>query len=835
MKKMVPLLVMVLFLFGCGSSPEKEITVSYEICPPEISGHVLYIPFPRDIEVDGDLSDWEGLPVTVVDRGPKLIPGGQFSFSTAAKGNTLYVYMLAVDPNIVTGKHGSDYWNEDSMEVYFNFSDDVFATGYGEGIYQININPGDRGNSDPKELTLTGSNSSQADVSGYVFETEEGWGFEIAVTMPFEVGHGKEIGFQAHLNGASLKDRNQKLIWSRNDVKDNSYENPRLFGQALFFEIGATTLPPYSMFEEEIPEAFIAVNQAGYYLNRNKKAVLPLEEEKRSYSWTLIDEESGKSVFNGKTAAAYLDKASGDYINEIDFSDFKEPGRYYLLIPALKVKSVPFTIGDDIYGNLPVDSMAYFYRNRSGTPIEAQYAGGEEYARGPGHLSDSEVTGYKGRDGQGQSWVGTEYTLDASKGWYDAGDVGKYVVNGGIAAWTLMNTADILPGYYGDGSLSLPEGNNGAPDVLDEARWEMEFLLGMQVPEGYKKAGMVHHKLHDVHWGPIPWLPPAEYDNDNDHSNPNGGRYLMPPSTAATLNLAATAAQSSRLWADYDADFSSRCLDAAEKAWKASRENPLFLYGNIPGEGGGNYDDSNVDDEYFWAAAELYAATGKEVYLDFLKASVYWNQTREFSKTGPSSIWWGGTAALGRITLAMVETDLSDEDRKHFRDQIIAQADYYLSLTEEGYGPSLPVTGYVWGSNSNMLNNSILIACAHRFTGDDKYMTGLISALDYLMGMNGLNFSFVSGYGTNSLSHPLHHFWADQPHKGFPKVPAGVVAGGPNENPSDPTAQAPEVTSRGISKRYVDSSKSWSTNEVAINWNSPLAWISAYVDSEIGK
>ncbi|MDC7223804.1 MAG: glycoside hydrolase family 9 protein [Spirochaetales bacterium] len=832
MKRIACSLLVALLLFACGSTGE---TVSYEICPPEISGRVIYIPFPCSITVDGDLSDWEGLPHSVVDRGPMAGAEDRFTFAVAARENTFYLYMIADDPHIITGQHGKDFWNEDSLEVYFNFSDDLFASSYGEHIYQININPGDRGNRDPKALTLTGSNSSLAEVSGHVFDREEGWGCELAVTMPFTAEHGKEIGFQAHMNGASEKDRDVKLIWSRNDEKDHSYQNPRLFGQGLFFEIGADTLPPYSLFGEDKPDSHIAVNQTGYFPDGPKEALFPWEKKTGTFEWSLVKEETGEVVYGGTTEKSLFDQASGDYINRIDFSDFREEGRYHLTIPSENVTSESFSIGDDIYSNLPMESMAYFYRNRAGIAIEARYAGGEEYARGPGHLSDGEVTGFKGKDPSGRFWEGTEYTLDAAKGWYDAGDVGKYVVNGGIAAWTLMNTEDCLPGYFADGTLSLPEQENGVPDVLDEARWEMEFLLAMQVPAGYEQAGMVHHKLHDVHWGPIPWLPPAQYDNDNGHSDPDKGRYLMPPSTAATLNLAATAAQSSRLWADYDEEFSRTCLEAAEKAWIAARDNPIFLYGNIPGEGGGNYDDGNVEDEFFWAAAELYAATGKEPYRDYLQNSPYYDDLREFSPTAPSAIWWGGTATLGRITLATVENGLEEQEKELFRSQIITMADYYLGLTDEGYGPSLPPTGYVWGSNSNMLNNALLIAYAHRFTGEEKYREGLLSCLDYLLGKNALNRSYISGYGSKALSHPLHHFWADQPDKGFPKVPAGVLAGGPNESPSDPTAQTPEIMARGVSKRYVDSSKSWSTNEVAINWNSPLVWISAYVDGAINK
>ena len=131
------------------------------------------------------------------------------------------------------------------------------------------------------------------------------------------------------------------------------------------------------------------------------------------------------------------------------------------------------------------------------------------------------------------------YTLDVRGGWYDAGDHGKYVVNGGIAAWQLLNSYEraeqrsVTPTAFGDGTLAIPEKANGVPDLLDEARWEVEFLLKMQAPDG-----MAHHKIHDENWTGLPTRP--ELDDQP--------RRLSATSTAATLNLAAVAAQAARLW-----------------------------------------------------------------------------------------------------------------------------------------------------------------------------------------------------------------------------------------------------------------------------------------------
>src|SRR5690606_9968591 len=159
-----------------------------------------------------------------------------------------------------------------------------------------------------------------------------------------------------------------------------------------------------------------------------------------------------------------------------------------------------------------------------------------------------------------------------------------------------------FPNVYPDGSLKIPENNNGVSDLLDEARWEMEFLLSMQIPQGQDGAGLAHHKIHDRTWEPIPVMPPTEMNNDNNHEVENAGRYLYPVSTAATLNLAASAAQCARIWKDIDSAFAEQCLLAAEIAWQAALAKPNIYAGNTPGEGGGNYDDTFVEDEFYWAA-----------------------------------------------------------------------------------------------------------------------------------------------------------------------------------------------------------------------------------------
>lgn len=802
------------------------ITAQDSLAPDEITGSAVYVPFPVAITLDGATDDWAGVPVTHVDRGSMLSPdaaeNGAFDFALAADDVNLYILMTMPDQNIVTGQHGVDFWNEDSLEFYVNFTGDFLADSYTAGIAQVNINPGSIGLTDADALEVSGMNAASLNVSGIVFKTETGWGFEGAVPLPETPTHGLEIGFQAHANGATELDRNVKLMWSLADTADTSWNDPSVFGRAIFFEVGSADIPQPSVVVEE-PEPvrdFIAVNQTGYFTNSVKKAVYAREAKTTgSPPFQLIDDATGEMVYAAISGAAVEDEASGDVVYALDFSQFNTPGTYRLRVNS--IESAPFTIGNTIYDRLKVDALRYFYLNRSGIELTPEFAG-DAYARPAGHVSDNDVTCFKG-DAAGQTFEGCDYRLNAAGGWYDAGDFGKYVVNGGIATWTLLNWYERSPESFADGSLNIPESGNGIADILDEARWEMEWMLSMQVPEGAPLAGMAHHKLHALTWDGLPALPPTNVEN----SDPQKERLLMPPSTAATLNLSATAAQCARIWREIDAAFAERCLQAARTAFDAALAHPDIFYGSIPGNGGGDYGDGDVSDEFYWAASELFITTGEDMYRDALMDS------RHF-KTFPGGMWWGGTGALGTISLLTVANELPDDELASLRDQIITAADNYRTIVEtEGYGVPMRASEYVWGSSSAVLNNAIIMALAYEFTEDEGYLNAVVRSMDYLLGNNANDISFVSGYGTRAMSHPHHRVWANLPPQ-FPPPPPGAIAGGANGSPADQKLIA-EAGDLPIARRYVDHVDSYSSNETAVNWNTVLVWVSAYLDKQFNS
>ncbi|RFB04300.1 glycosyl hydrolase [Parvularcula marina] len=588
---------------------------------------------------------------------------------------------------------------------------------------------------------------------------------------------------------------------------------------------------------EPVGATSVDLNQHGF-LPKAPKGATVITDATAPLVWQVVD-ASGEVLAEGESEVFGDDAASGQHVHRIDFSSLKMAGEGYVL-QAGGETSVPFDIGTDVYDNLKYDALAFFYHQRASTPIEAEYVG-EVWARPTAHDPD-EATCYGPEDVRGNDWGGCPYTLDVSRGWYDAGDQGKYVVNGGISVWTLLNYYEWAKGApaFMDGDVRIPEAGNGVSDLLDEARWEMEFMLAMQVPEGttlrlprgnqYRNlealvfnevdaSGMAHHKMADEYWTALPTPP---------HEDP-ATRYLHYPSTAASLNLAATAAQCARIWQGLDGAFAARCLDAAERAYAAAKRLPDIFPITVTDGGSGGYGDGQLEDEFYWAATELYLATGKPSYEEDMRGSKYF-----LSMPGVANgrdISWGSVDVLGTLSLLVADSDLSAEEIELVQSRLFETADRFAAEAEaEGYG--VPFSrSYNWGSNGDMSNRGIILAYAYNLTGKDEYFKALTGVLDYLLGRNPLKQSYVAGYGENPMKAPHHRFWLRVLDEDLPPPPPGALAGGPNgTNAPDEVIQELKEQGCVMQTCYADDYRAYSLNEVAINWNAPFFWVAAAYD-----
>lgn len=267
--------------------------------------------------------------------------------------------------------------------------------------------------------------------------------------------------------------------------------------------------------------------------------------------------------------------------------------------------------------------------------------------------------------------------------------------------------------------------------------------------------------------------------------------------------------------------------------------------------GGGAYGDDDVTDEFYWAAMELFITTGNKDYYKDAEKSEYFldvptSMTSGESVDGVGSFDWGNTAALGTLSAVLNMGSFEKSDAKKINSSIEKAADYYIDIeNSQGYG--LPYgqsqisyndsdTGYIWGSNSVVTDNSIIIAYAYLTTNDSKYLDGVVSGLDYILGRNANDYSYVTGYGTHAVEYPHHRYWAWLIDDSFPKAPCGVMCGGPNSGMEDPWVRGSGWKKGKIApqKCYLDHIEAWCVNECTINWNSSLAWIVGFTAQENG-
>lgn len=719
------------------------------------------------------------------------------------------------------------------------------------------------------------------------------------------------------------------------------------------------------------------------------------------------------------------------------------------------VQSELFRIGQkNIYASLKKDALFSFYHQRSNEKIEP-YADGTDASvfwkntignlfHDVGTAKDSSVGCYSGTDLHGNVWPGCDNrTFNVSKGWYDAADHGKYVVNGGISVWTLQNLAErlqikgSLPNAFPAGMMNFQSSHNPYSDLLTEARIEMEFMLNMQIPKGqgitmslpvgyqaisaqglpinnwttnrptqgvYQTrkldgikqyanntvpgsisfnggqlpsleialnltsgidvGGMVFHSVTDRCWTGIP-TNPASYNVDCNGQDPiittlynsddNNKRVLNYPTTAATLNVAATAAQCYRVWKTVDAAFAERCLQASKDAWDAavrirrdygdvfryeyqntsnnsaagvSNTSPSWKsvdtsinstnlktleYGFALSPnflGGGNYGDLRLRDEYYWAGMELYLATKDTNYLknadSFISTGALatddrnrgdYNQYSLSSQQGfpiYSYDWingfnWQNVAALGSISAIVADpafrvegsislsgltgtrtsplTNLLSRARtivdKQIERKLSGSAVASYKTPSMPYDPNDNNTNFPWGSNGEILNRAMILALAADYTNnaaDQKvFRDGVVASMNYLLGNNPLKRSYISGYGANALSNPHHRFFAKNASLGWATIPAGFIAGGPNTRDMASVEAGATRNTQGeiddesakyflnITRKqclinpnsdagavypmrcHTDHWLDFGSNEIAINWQAPLVWVSEFL------
>ncbi|MFO1338433.1 MAG: glycoside hydrolase family 9 protein [Burkholderiaceae bacterium] len=558
--------------------------------------------------------------------------------------------------------------------------------------------------------------------------------------------------------------------------------------------LAAGLLAPLAPRAAPAEPAAIAVNQVGFLPAAAKWAVVPASPAQR---FQVVDAATGVPVFSGTLGAPGTWAPAQATVRLADFSALSAPGRYRLRVDGL-ADSPPFAVAPDAYAALNAAGLKAFYFNRAGTALLPEHAG--PYARPAGH-ADTQVRVHASAASPGRP----EGTVFASpQGWYDAGDYNKYAVNSGISTYTLLAAYEHFPAFFQRQDLHIPESGNGLPDVLDEALWNLQWLLTMQDPGD----GGVYHKLTNL-----------AFDGMVMPHQATAPRYVVQKTTAAALDFAAVMATASRVFAGFEAQrpgLAARMRAAAEKAWRWAQAHPGEVYRQPADVKTGGYDDDHLADEFAWAAAELYITTGDDGYYRALDPARVANGVPAWSDVAPLA-WVSLAQHRARLT-PLADQRLIAERVDTLATELAAR--WQASAYRVGMGEG----DFIWGSNAVALNQALMLIQGYRLSGTRAQLDAAQALLDHVLGRNALGRSMVTGFGSRPPLHP-HHRPSEA--DGVEAPVPGFLVGGPNPGQQD-KAGCPVAYPSGLpALAYLDDVCSYASNEVAINWNAPLVYVTA--------
>jgi endoglucanase len=549
----------------------------------------------------------------------------------------------------------------------------------------------------------------------------------------------------------------------------------------------------------------IRLNQIGFYPGAPKTAVIA-GTNTGSFQIQTLDK---KGLFNGTIRKSINPTFGGLFTGIADFTSFTNPGKYIVYVPGSGY-SYPFEIKRSVHHAVAAGSIKAYYFMRASIPLKERYAG--KWNRAAGHpdinvlIHPSAATDKRPAN----------MSISSPRGWYDAGDYNKYIVNSGISTSTLLSLCEDFPVYIKTVKLNIPESGNGIPDILNEVLWNLRWMLTMQDPDD----GGVYHKLTN-----------AVFDKMEMPDKGTEPRYVVQKGTAATLDFAAVMAQASRIFSKYKTQLpglADSCLTQANKAWAWAKKNPNVAYNQDemnkkfePKVTTGDYGDRNFTDEFIWAASELFVTTQRR---DFLK------DINLLSDTNMPVPTWSQVRLLGYYTLVKKSASFGQnapKDLPEIKKRLLASADNLISGADKTAYQTVMTKSrrnFGWGSNSVAANQGVLLIQAFRLSNDKKYLDYELANLDYLLGRNGTGYCYLTGFGSKSPMHPHHRpSVAD----GIAEPVPGLLAGGPNPGMQDKI----KVPSINPDEAYIDDDRAYAANEIAINWNAPFAYLANAIEA----
>ncbi len=559
----------------------------------------------------------------------------------------------------------------------------------------------------------------------------------------------------------------------------NRLEYIKFFIVSLLFIFINSTIIAASVSTDTNQGKAVFINQVGYLPDQQKWIVA----SKGGDEFTIVNEDTKEVVFRGKLES-FDDQTSDRDVLRGEFTPVKKPGKYHAEVKGAG-SSYVFSIGNDVYDNLLKDSLRFYFIQRCGIALQDQETG----IRHP--VCHSEDAYIAREDGFHKKMD----KVNSTGGWHDAGDYGKYSTTTAVTVAQLLTVFELWPEKFSDGQLNIPESGNKIPDILDEAKYGLDWLLTMQRPDG-----AVYHKIAGRYF---PGLSTPDFDMQK--------RYIYGISSSDTAKFAAVSAIASRVFEKIDPDFSARTKKASLKAWDflSSNSNFIWDHDDFDDEGSGSYFVVSDFRDRVWAALEISAISGDPKIKGWIETNL--------NDYYPNAITWRDASLLGFLHY----WKSADADKK-FKDmiagRIASMADNYMKSSESsGYRYSLSFDNFSWGSNEDGLSSGISMILANYIKPTAGYLAAAQAQLDFILGQNPLSKCFVSGFGSNPLKSPHNRLTASTGIT-FP----GILAGGPNnksESGIEPAGKGPFS--------YTDSQGAFSCNEPAIDYNAALVFVVA--------
>lgn len=564
-------------------------------------------------------------------------------------------------------------------------------------------------------------------------------------------------------------------------------------------------LATVAAFAQESP---VRLNQSGFYTHGPKRVAVTGKVPSGVF---YVTTPNGKdTLYTGTLQEEKTSRWSSTRVRLADFTAFTKKGRYTLRVPGIPA-SYSFEIGNAPFRNVAAASLKGFYFQRASMPIEERYGG--KWKRPAGHADTHVLVHPSAADALRPA--GT--VISTPGGWYDAGDYNKYIVNSGITMYMLFAAYESFPEYFTSFRIDIPESRNNVPDILDEALYNLRWMLTMQDPSD----GGVYHKCTNANFDKMV-MP---------HEATTAPRYVVQKSLTATLDFAAVTAMAARIFTKYNQQLpglADSCRKAAMKAWVWAEQHKPVPSGYSQSEMArsfqpaittGEYGDRYPEDERGWAATELFITTGEERFLKTIQASVPSNGVPAWSRVNALGEW---SFIRNKPTHPMAEKALQN---------IIRQADGYIkNAASSAFGTVMGQTAqdFNWGGNANAAAQGIMLIYAYQATGKRPYLDFAVQNLDYLLGRNATGYSFVTGIGSRPPMHPHHRpSVAD----GIAEPIPGLLVGGPNIKMQDSCV----YSFKEVETTYVDNDCSYASNEIAINWNAPLVYLANGIEALKGK